>query len=183
MNKLEHRIILVDQDDVVTDFSGGFSTTWKKTYPNLLYIPLEQRKHYKMRDDYPPELHPLINEIYCRKGFYLNLPPMPGAIEALNTMRDIGLKVVICTSPPADLSHWELEKRAWINKYLGPGWEMIATSDKTEVKGDYLIDDNPSVKGKFTPSWEHIIFDQPYNAHIPGKRIKRDWSNWKDVLR
>jgi 5'-nucleotidase len=58
---------------------------------------------------------------------------------------------------------------------------MIIAADKTLVRGDVLIDDRPYIKGDFTPSWEYILYDQPYNRKNTEFR-RLDWSNWREVL-
>ena len=37
----------------------------------------------------------------------------------------------------------------------------------------FLVDDCPEVAGVLVPTWEHIIFDAPYNATAAGRRL-----NW-----
>ena len=58
---------------------------------------------------------------------------------------------------------------------------MIVTRDKTVVAGDVLVDDKPSVDGVGIPSWEHVVFDQPYNRGTEGRRLV-SWRDWRRVL-
>jgi 5'-nucleotidase len=68
----------------------------------------------------------------------------------------------------------------WVESRFGAGWaeRTIITKDKTMVNGDVLIDDKPEVKGLCNPSWEHILFDQPYNQEVVGKRRIMSWSDF-----
>lgn len=175
-------IILVDQDDTIADFYGEFSEVWRRNYPNSLFVQPDQRRHNTVRGDYPTELHPRIEKIYNTPEFYLNIPPLPGAIEALLKMKALGLDPQICTSPPPEFPHWITEKRKWLDYYLGAGWIMHTALDKTAVEGAILIDDNPKIIGKHRPRWRHVLLDQPYNRDVPKPRIKRDWSNWEEVI-
>jgi hypothetical protein len=44
-----------------------------------------------------------------------------------------------------------------------------------------LIDDKPEITGvEKEPTWEHILYDRPYNRGINKRRIT--WGNWKDIL-
>jgi len=31
------------------------------------------------------------------------------------------------------------------------------------------------------PAWKHIIYDAPYNRHVPGQP-RLSWANWRNVL-
>ena len=49
---------------------------------------------------------------------------------------------------------------------MGEDWikRIILTKDKTIINADMLVDDRPQIQGATIPSWEHIIYDQPYNS-------------------
>ncbi len=176
-------IILVDMDDVLADFDGGFLAEWRKRYPNAFYIPLEERKEFYMRDEYPEELLPSMTELFTEKSFVSSLPEIPGGVNAVRKMKEKGHEVFICTSPMRQYSNCVAEKYEWVEKHLGFDWTMrlILSRDKTLIGGDFLIDDKPEVTGIRKPAWEHVIFDKNYNRRIVnGKRIT--WNNWEEVL-
>ena len=58
---------------------------------------------------------------------------------------------------------------------------IILTRYKTLVVGDILIDDRPELTGIKSPTWEHVLFDQPYNKAVTGKR-RLNWQNYQKVL-
>lgn len=177
-------VILVDQDGVLADFERGFLDEWKKRYPERSHIPLEQRSTHSIADQYPISERLLIREIMTEEGFVCNLPPITGAIQALNDMRSAGLIVKICTSPLSNYTNCVEEKYMWVEAHLGLEWtrDLILTKDKTLIRGDVLIDDKPSVEGVYVPDWEHVIFDQPYNRNSVDKRRLLNWSHWRDVI-
>ena len=109
---------------------------------------------------------------------------MDGGKEALTEMKEKGHIVFLCTSPLTEYTNCILEKYQWVDEHLGFDWtkKIIITKDKTLVRGDYLIDDNPNPKGALAPAWEHIIYDFPYNREIKDKR-RLTWENWKEVLK
>ena len=176
-------VILVDQDDVVADFDGGFLNKWREKYPDEFFVPLDRRKSFYTREDYPPHLRDKVENIYLAPGFYENIPPMPGAFAALAEMAALGHEVWICTAPLTKYENCVLEKFRWVDKHLGRNFtkKILLVNDKTFVRGDILIDDKPEIKGLFTPVWEHVVYDQPHNRHIVGKR-RLTWDNWKQVL-
>jgi len=179
------KIILVDQDGVLADFEGEFLRRWQKKYPDLPYVPYEQRSSFYLYDDYPKELRRQIEDIYFARGFFGSLPPIDGALEAIKAMKKEGYIVKICTSPLTGNKDCLTEKHNWIEKHLGKEWirDLIISSDKTLVYGDYLIDDKPDIHGTLVPSWEHIVFDTPYNRSVNnGKRRINNWHQWKKIL-
>ncbi|MDO8572008.1 MAG: 5'-3'-deoxyribonucleotidase [bacterium] len=179
-------IILVDQDQVIADFERGFTRTWlERKHPEWPFIPLNARESFYIKDDYPEEYHPYIEEIYLKEGFYRSLPLIPGAVDALHAMVSFGFQVFICTAPLTKNPTCASEKLEWITEHLGVEFRRrtIITDDKTLVHGDVLIDDKVQIKGIRTPSWEHVIFASHANKSInDGRRRIRHWSEWREVL-
>lgn len=175
-------VILVDQDGVLAYFELGFLRNWRMQFPNEPFIPLEQRRTFYPRDQYPKELKEKVESIYFASGFFLNLPPVPGAIEAMKTMVAVGHDVRICTSPLGKFENCVLEKYLWIEKYLGKDFTkgIILSKDKTLIKGRFLIDDKPVIENAENAEWEHVVFEAPYNREVEKKRI--NWSNYREIL-
>jgi 5'-nucleotidase len=176
--------ILVDMDGVLADFEQGFLDRWRARHPDQPYVPLEERTAFYILDQYPQHLKPLIREIQYEPGFIRELPPIPGAVAAMDAMRDAGLEVFICSSPFTEYENCVGEKYAWVDAHLGQRWipRIVLAKDKTLIKGDVLIDDRPVVDGVAEPSWEHVLFDQPYNRDQRDKRRLTGWDNWRSVL-
>jgi 5'-nucleotidase len=176
-------IILVDQDDTLADFDGLFLDHWRTRYPSAPYVMPEQRRNFYLRDDYAEHVREQIPGIYCAPGFFRDMPPIPGGIEAVKQMLALGHDVRICTSPLDQFEHCVLEKFQWVERHLGHEFtrRIILTYDKTLIRGDLLIDDRPDIQGALIPEWEHVIFDQAFNRSVTGKR-RLNWSNWREVL-
>jgi 5'-nucleotidase len=105
-------------------------------------------------------------------GFFRSLPIIRGAKEALARLEEVGYIVRIVTAP-IRTAHSASEKLDWIAEHLGTSWceKTIITRDKTLIRGDILIDDNPDVTGSIEPEWEHILYDQQYNQDAQKKRL------------
>ncbi|MBD3253412.1 5'-3'-deoxyribonucleotidase [Candidatus Pacearchaeota archaeon] len=176
-------IILVDMDGVIADFETGLLNRFKETHPDKQYVPLEKRTNFYVDEDYPEEMRNLLREIYRGKGFYFSLPPVPGSLEVLTELQSQE-EVFICTSPLSIYEHCVPEKYQWVDHYLGKSWvrRLILTKDKTVVRGDILIDDRPEVTGITSPSWEHVLYSQPYNQQVSSKR-RLTWQDWREVLK
>lgn len=173
----------MDMDGVTADFDGEFLKRWRKRYPGQFYVPFDQRTTFYVKDSYPEELKPLAAGILLEPSFFRDMMPMPGAKEALSEMERMGIEVFICTSPLSTYKNCVLEKYEWVEKTLGPDWvkRIILTKDKTLIKGDLLIDDKPEITGaENSPSWEHVLYDRPYNRG--GNKRRLTWDNWKKAL-
>lgn len=112
-------IIHIDMDDVLVDFNSSTK------------IPANEKHLYH---------HP---EIY-KKGFFLDLKPMPGAIAFINRLLMVkGFDVRILSQPVSGNPYSYIEKVHWIFSYLPQLADKITlTQDKLLIKGDVLIDDN-----------------------------------------
>jgi 5'-nucleotidase len=171
------KIILVDMDGVIADFELGFLKSWQQNHPDLPYFALEQRKSFYVRDQYPQDQKQLVEKIYKSEGFYRNLPVISGSVQAFKELEK-SCELFICTSPLSGNKFCIQEKTDWIGEHLGNEWisKMVITKDKTIVRGDVLIDDNPHVKGILTPTWSLVTYKQPYNNG------QFTWEDWKKNL-
>ena len=177
-------LILVDQDGVLANFEQAFYQAWQQSrhQQNFPAIPPEQRRHFYPRDDYPAEYAAFTRELIASKGFFRQLPPMAGAVDALKAMQEAGHEVVICTAPINEYQYCVPEKYEWVEAHLGLEWtrRMVVTKDKTLVHGDVLIDDRPHIHGHMQPQWQHVLYDQPYNRDVDKPRLT--WGTWQQVL-
>lgn len=180
---MKSKFILVDMDGVIADYEGGFLKIWQQEHPNEFYVPVKQRKIWDITKQYPLSLKKKIGAIIHQEGFFRSLELIPGALQAINDLTARGNMVFICTSPSVQFQNCVLEKYEWVKNHLGDEWtkKIILTRDKTLIRADYLVDDNPVIEGCMQPSWEHILFDQPWNRYC--KELRRiDWSNLKDIF-
>lgn len=176
-------LILLDQDGVLADFDHAFLTVWRERYPDIAPVEQENRRSFHILKDYPRELRGRAEAIYTAPGFVRDLPPVPGALEAVKELLALGMDIRICTSPLAQFENCVMEKYLWVEKHLGREAtnRLILTRDKTLVHGDLLIDDKPEINGAIRPRWKHILFDAPYNRHVTD-RPRMTWANWRSVL-
>ena len=174
--------ILIDIDGVLADFDTALRIEAARQGLSIPWIPFQDRKHFFLRDDYPVDVRPRIERLTQSKWLYRGMPPLDGARSALLAMLDLGHNVRLCTSMPPGAPHLLEEKFLWVDRHLGDEFisRIVVSSDKTWIHGDVLIDDNPHVTGSQRPTWNHILFDQPYNRHI--ERTRLNWQHWQQVL-
>lgn len=110
-------IVYVDMDGVICDYKKNYLTHIAKN-PDLKY-PQSQY------------------------GFFLELEPIPGSIEAVLKLSSL-CDVWILTAPSTPNPMSYAEKNYWVKKYLGEEYvsKLIMSPNKSLLKGDYLIDDN-----------------------------------------
>jgi len=93
--------------------------------------------------------------------------PMPGAIDAVAALLDMGHEVFIATTPPWNNPDSWGQKRNWIAKHLPQlNRKMFLTHRKDLLIGDILIDDsNTRGQSDFQGEWMHFGqdgMDWPY---------------------
>uniref|UniRef100_A0A670Y3X8 5',3'-nucleotidase, mitochondrial n=1 Tax=Pseudonaja textilis TaxID=8673 RepID=A0A670Y3X8_PSETE len=156
---------------------------YRARYPDLPYIALDERRGFWVSEQYG-KLQPGLSEkaisIWESKNFFMELNPLPGAVEALKEMAELeATEVFICTSPIKKYRYCPYEKFAWIEKHFGHEFleHVILTRDKTIVSGHVLIDD----RGQ-----KHVLFTACHNKHLqlpPSCHRLHSWADdWKAIL-
>ena len=103
--------------------------------------------------------------------FFENLEPISDAIESYFLLKE-KYEVFILSKPSVFNPLSYMEKRIWVEKYLGfkECERLILSCDKTLLRGDYLIDDLPQL-GFMNPEWKYIRFGS------------EDFPNWKSIIK
>lgn len=182
-DKNTKKIILIDMDDTLCEFTLGFYNELKKRDipQDIKNIDPGKRLFYHLAKNYPKEYLNLIEEILSKKGFIETLKPVKGSIDAVKQLMK-HYNIFFCSSPlKCSLSRSSEEKHKWIQKYFNTSENLILTTDKTIIQGDYLIDDKFPIIGQIEPTWEQIIYERSHNYEIIQKLIKV--SSWDDILK
>ncbi len=131
--------ILIDMDSTVVDFMGGLWPAYEKA--TGFKGSTEQILGWNMAP-YVEDPAALL-QCFHEPGFFAGLMPLPGAINALTVLDDIGHELVIVSTPSTPQS--AAEKYEWCAKYLGfiSPKNVIMCARKELIHGDVLIDDSP----------------------------------------
>merc|ERR1712003_201913 len=173
--RLAKPVVLVDMDGCLVDWDRGFLNVWNGRTP-------VDRRHYEIEKCVPDNRYQEAIALFESEGFFKGLPEMSGGVGALKRLMASGFEVMICTSPVANSRYCAQEKWEWVREHLGDAWlkRLILTCDKTTVRGDFLIDDKPSITGSQRPLWTQIVFDAPYNKLVE-LGCRRRLHRWDDV--
>ena len=165
-----------DLDGVVCDFVGSLEK-------RLPYFKRIETESYSLVKQFSPQhgLRDAIQNIISDAGFWANLEPYPGAIEAIGKLA-LWYRVRIITAPWRK-TETNLERQAsvygkwaWLDKHL-PGIDYHIDHRKSCYGADFFIEDRPSNLSNW--HGKIIVFDQPYNRKFKdGIRCK----NWEDIL-
>ena len=148
--KEEKKVVHIDMDGVISNFSKGVTDYWKKHH-----------NRYKKYTE-PDGIH----------GIFRDLEPIEGAIEAINKLAESGkYELYIATTAPWGNPEAATDKRYWIENHFGELFQkrLTITHHKDMLYGDYLIDDRTkNGAGGFRgtllqfgtetfPNWESIL--------------------------
>lgn len=152
--------VFVDMDGVLCDFMGAF---------------------YEVKNGEPTRKFP-----QSKIGFFVNLKPMPGAIESFKKLEET-YDVWILTRPSFKNINCYSEKAQWILDNLGYDVleKTIISGDKSLIKGAYLIDDdNRNGQPEFEGEWIHFGSDKfPNWTSVVEYLTKSNETLFKRILR
>lgn len=177
--------VLVDMDGVIADWGRAYGESLDMFGADAADIPRHaDQRSFNLNEGRTDRERAIIAAVMVEPGFYARLEPIDGAKQALKQMVKDGHDVRIVTSPWVSNPTCASDKLNWIVRNYGSHWgsRVVITTDKTLVHGDILIDDKPEVTGVAVPTWEHVLFDQPYNRDVSGRRRLVDWDAWRDLL-
>lgn len=171
--------VLVDMDGVLADFDREAINRIRDRLPEIAL--LDTRVNFYISDDYPTHSD-AIRELSREQGFFASLPLVDNALFGWERMLSMGFSPRICSSPIRSNPFSKEEKLAWLDQHLAPAFgsqvvdQAIITSHKYKYDGIALIDDRPKLEHEDEATWQHIVFNQPYNRHLDKPRL----FNWVD---
>lgn len=178
MRSFDKPVVLLDQDGPLADFDVAIDGL-------LLSLGLDpdvlHRTTWHTSEDiercYGFEAARTVQDAVHADGFFRTLPVKTGAVAAVSKLEQAGCEVFVCTAPSLLNSSCASDKMLWIaDHFPSLRRKVVVAKDKTLVRGHVLVDDKPEVLGILEPSWQHILFETPGNAHVNAAFSLSSWS-------
>lgn len=176
--------ILIDCDGILSDFihqalleankiSGARYTTNDVANFDFTDLPLYA--------DHRPEIWQRIS----LPGWCRQLEPYDKAVEGFQYLTGLVETVKIVTSSVTSSPTWAFDRVLWLKDVLGVQKnDIISTSSKENVFGDFLIEDSVENIEKWCESWQHgegILWTRPWNANRKVPENCTRVSSWNEV--
>ncbi len=178
--------LLYDLDGTLAHFDKEYDRHLEERFAHLTGIPRSADQiSFNLWLDRTPEEAEAIRNIMDHEGFYRNLLPMEGAVEAVKEAASLGHEVFFVSAPWPSNPSCAQDKFDWVADQFGEDWRknLILASDKTIISGDILWDDKDPIEKKERADWVQVFYSQPYNLNAKGLRINSwDPEEWKPML-
>jgi len=184
-NPPARKIIAVDMDEVIADTLGEHLSRYNRDFPNDFPSAITPT-HLLGRTlwDYVPPARRKSLEQYIRsEDFFAVLDVMPESQRVLARLQT--RYEIFIASAAMELPNSFNAKYHWLARYFPfiPTTHIVFCGDKSILRADYLIDDNPRQLRLFQSEAadgprQAILFSSPANANVTGfPRV----DNWLDV--
>lgn len=170
-SQMEEKVLGVDLDGVLNNFTEGFNIIYKRYFPNSEIVPAEdiddwnwyEKLNYDGQD---PQVW--FNE-HKHETWYVSLP-YPGAVDAMRNVYEYtqmeGIILRIVTMQPTEQAKKEAVK--WLTKY-GIKYDDIAFVNRSKEKWDNAqvqVDDSPGVLSAKPRDRVGIKVETKYNTMV-----------------
>jgi len=165
------KIICVDMDEVIADALGEHLLRYNQQFSEQL---TPEDLHGRWLWDYvPEERRHVIAQYMLSEDFFAVLGVMPHAQRVLKRLQN-QYDVFIATAAMEVPSSFNA-KYKWLQEHFPfiPASRIVFCGDKSILRGDFLIDDNPRQLRLFRG--EGVLFSSPANALVTEFRRVSDW--------
>ncbi|MCA1030178.1 5'(3')-deoxyribonucleotidase [Bacillus timonensis] len=179
------KTLLIDMDSVICDLMTEWHGRYNRDYNDNLSV--DRLKCWDSSKYVKPECREKIYNYLNEPGLFLNLKPLPDAIEVLRNLSKKHEILIVTSSVTTAFS----EKEKWVERnlpFIGKE-NIVFTHRKNKICGDLLFDDAPHNLLNFKNTGRiAIAMDYPYNQSINVPRVK-SWlefeqginENWWDL--
>ena len=167
--------ILIDIDSTIADIL----TPWLKSYNNKYKDNLKPKDivDWNVHIFTKPECGEKIYDFIKNPKLYNRVKPIPGALEAITALRDMGLRIVFVTHFEPGFSYAKFD---WLKRYgfMTDDNDYVETRDKNLIKGSCLIDDNIDNVTQFSELG--ILYSTFQNKKY---NYKYRLNSWSDIVK
>lgn len=175
--------IKLDVDGVIKNIIDTSIQIYKEFYDSKDNTKYDDIKIYDMSVAMPGITD--FYKFFTQHGKYIfgEAKPYPGAVDFMNSLKNKGHDIAICTNQFKGNEKYTLQ---WLEQYHIPYDSVHFVKDKTIVKGDLLIDD--CIDNLVACQNNHMVacYDQPWNQDWKGTRFMNysqalEWINSIDL--
>ncbi|HEV2577977.1 MAG TPA: 5'-3'-deoxyribonucleotidase [Acidobacteriaceae bacterium] len=169
--KPARRIICVDMDEVIADALGEHLMRYNRDFAER--ITRADLQGQWLWDFVPPERQQALADYMMSEDFFAVLRVMPHAQRVLERLQE-HYEIYIATAAMEVPSSFNA-KFHWLKQHFPfiPPSHIVFCGNKSILRGDFLIDDNPRQLRLF--HGEGILFNSPANVNVTGFRRVHDW--------
>ena len=154
--------MVLDLDDTTCVSVGKVIELYNREFGTEHHI--EEFKEWNLAKFATPEIYKYYNQPGLH--FFRDLPLEENALEVLTKLHQEGVKIVVATSVRPENKEGAEDKRHWVETYLkGLVTEVHITTDKSNIKGDVIIDDGIHNLST-SPCTYKIVYDRPWNRSV-----------------
>ncbi len=169
------QIIAIDMDEVIADSLGEHLRRYNRDYssPSQPPITREQLRGRRLWQLAPAEHHPILDLYFRDEDFFRVLPVMDDAQRVIRRLQSRYEVFIASAAMEVPISF--AAKFAWLAEHFPfiPPSHIVFCGDKSILRADFLIDDNPRQLSSF--HGEGIIYTCPANIRITGYRRVDNW--------
>jgi hypothetical protein len=174
----------VDLDGTLADFDGAMKRDWYA----LSHEEDPDGDYDHDKAEKIPYLAKRLDLIKSSPDWWRNLEPIDAGFAIIQLLKESGFKIHVLTRASKRFPMaWE-QKVRWCNRYLPPllgsSWGITITTDKSNLRGDVLVDDWPGyVTGwlESNPGGLVLMPRHRWNANVTHERVV-PYSDFDKVL-
>lgn len=179
-------ILGVDLDGVCGDYTGALrDIAVERTGADPATLPLERSWDFAEWGLSAAQFEELHQAAVLEHRIFRTMPAMPGAAETLWRLSDAGIWIRIITHRL--YLNWGhatavADTVDWLDAVGIPYRDLCFLGAKPQVEADCYVEDAPhNVLALRETGAQVVVFDQPYNRHVPGPRAA-DWPEVENLV-
>jgi 5'(3')-deoxyribonucleotidase len=191
MPSQQRSTIAVDMDEVIADALGEHILRYNRDFPNSLTLD-DLRDGRRLWQVIPADRHTILDAYLLEADFFRVLRVMPDAQRVLQRLQS--RYEVFIASAAMEVPTSFAPKYDWLAEHFPfiPTSNIVFCGNKSILRADYLIDDNPRQLALFqnthhdsihdtgtaAPVREGILYTSPANINVTNYRRA---NNWQDI--
>lgn len=163
--------ICIDMDEVMADALGEHIVRYNRHFGEQITLADLQGKW--LWEVVSTDRHEVLEACLRSDDFFDVLNVMPESQRIIRRLQQ-SYEVFIATAAMEVPTSFQAKYR-WLGRHFPfiPASHIVYCGDKSILRADYLIDDNPRQLRRF--SGEGILYSSPHNAEVKGFRRVDDW--------